>query len=335
MKNLASKRLRQLRLNLAYKKSDEKLNETLSTLVGGAPHKVHIRHHSHQLATTVKNAMRYNRNRTNGITVVVLESEALARPVYGYSVCSVEDTYSRLIGRTLAKENLIKNLTEGNAQVLPPSEDLLVSQSRDKQLHRYINHVVTQVAPRLKYEAPKPKLSRLQFINEASLNLEVKQLIAKKFGVNTKEIENHFVYLRRFNNKFFENQYATHANILKYADENPQDDVKLDSTGGFTLGVFLFQHEGVKHMVYAVTPCLIDDHYNKEFGRKSTMSLMKQANIFKDENQQSKSTRSQMTRILRLTTEMDLDVMLDQLALYAVGELYGLTVNTYVGGVSA
>lgn len=335
MKNLSSKRLRQLRHNLAYKQSDKNLDQVIKGIIGDAEYKLHVRHHSHQLATHVKNAMRYNRNRTNGITIVVLESAALARPVFGYAVCSVEDTFSRLIGRTLAKENLVKTFSEGNAQVLPANEDLLVSQKRDTQLYRYINHVVTQVAPRLKPETPKPQLSRLQFVNEDTLNLEVKQLIAKQFGVNTKDIENHFVYLRRFSNKFFGNQYATHANVQKYALENPQDGVILDSTGGFTMGVFLFQYEGVKHMIYTVTPCLPEDHFNKEFGRKSAMSLMTKANIFKPEDQQSKSTRSKLTRVLRLTQEMDLDTILDQLSLYAVGELYGVTVNTYVGGTSA
>ena len=333
MNKPSDKRLRQLRLNIAYMQSERNLDQSIQRILGGEDYKLHIRHHSHQLATHVKNAMRYNRDRTNGITVVVLESPALARPVFGYSVCSVEDTYSRLIGRTLAKENLVKTLVSGSAQVLPAGSDLLISQSRDKQLHRYINHIVTQVAPRLKPATKDQGVNPLVFVNEDSLNLEIKQLIAKKFGVDTKEIQNHFEFIRRFNNKYFGNQFATFANIQEYSAKNPNDAVELDSTGGFTLGVFTFKYEGTDHLLYAVTHCSPEDHYNKSFGRKSAMLAVKSSNIFKDKP--TKDRQSKLAGIFRLSVPMEKDVMLNQLALHAVSERYGIVVNNYVGGAVA
>lgn len=334
MKNLESKRLRQLRLNLAYKQSDKDLSQQINSLMGNNEYKLHIRHHSHQLTTHVKNAMRYNRERTNGITVAILVSPSLARPVFGYTVCSVEDTFSRLIGRVQAKENLLKTLTAGNAQMLPAGTDLLISQARDQQFYRYINEVITKHAPRVKIESKDAGIHPLTFIDENALTLEIKQLIAKTFGANTKEIEGNFVYVRRFSNNFFGNQFATHAEIVKYTNENPEDNVQLESTGGFTVGVFKFKYDDVDHLIYSTTLCLPEDHFNKSLGRKTVLRNIQRSDLFKNPGQINKKDRaSKLAGIFKASSLPEKSVMLDQLSVHAIGERFGLAVNTYVGGV--
>ena len=329
MNKPSDNRLRQIRFNIAYMQSERKLDENIRELLAGADYKLHVRHHSHQLKTVVKNAMRYNRERTNGITVVVLESPALQVPVYGFAVCSVEDTYSRLIGRTLAKENLLKTLSAGSAQTLPVGTDPVVSQKRSTELYRYINHIVTQEAPRKKIDKKDVDFNHLVLVNEDALNLEIKQMISKKFGVSTKHIQNNFVYVRRFNNKFFGNQFATHDKVMEYAEKAPGDHVQLDSTGGFTVGVFTFDYEGAPHLIYAVTNCSVEDHFNKAFGRKSSMQAIKASNIFKDVP--TKDRQSKVAGIFRLSSPLEKDVLLENLSLHAVAERFGLTINTYVG----
>ena len=334
MKNLVSKRLRQLRLNIAYKQSDEELSEAIKALMGTNEYKLHIRHHSHQLTTHVKNAMRYNRERTNGITVAILVSPALARPVFGYTVCSVEDTFSRLIGRVQAKENLIKTLTLGNAQVLNVADGAPESPTRDQQFYRYINQVITQNAPRIKEVTKDAGVHPLTFIDENALTLEIKQLIAKTFGANTKEIEGNFVYIRRFSNNFFGNQFASHADIIKFADENPDDNVQLESTGGFTVGVFKFKHNDVDHLIYSTTLCLPEDHFNKSLGRKTVLRNIQRSDLFKNPGQINKKDRaSKLAGIFKASSLPEKAIMLDQLSIHAIGERFGLAVNTYVGGV--
>lgn len=328
MKNLESKRLRQLRLNIAYKQSDKNLSEQIESILGTTDYTLHVRHHSHQLTNHMVNARRYNRKRTNGITVVVLQSPVLAAPVFGYSVCSVEDTFSRLIGRVLAKENLIQTFVAGSAQVLPEHQDT----SRQHQLHRYVNYIVEKVAPRIKPVVADTGVNPLLFVDENKLSLDVKQLISRTFATNTKEIECNFMYVRRYSNNFFGNQFASLEYIQDNAETYPEDSVVLESTGGYTVGVFKFKYEGVDHLVYSAVKCLPEDHFNKSIGRKLVLKNIQRSNIFKTEDQIDKKDHvAKLTGIFRGEHLPEKAVMLEQLTIHALSTLFQQTVNTYIG----
>ena len=63
------------------------------------------------------------------------------------------------------------------------------------------------------------------------------------------------------------------------------------------------------------------------------MLAVKSSNIFKDKP--TKDRQSKLAGIFRLSVPMEKDVMLNQLALHAVSERYGIVVNNYVGGAVA
>lgn len=324
------RRHREARLNAAYLESEKKLDEAIQSMMNGSEYKLHIRHHSHKLATKVLNATRYNQARTNGVTVAVLVSPSLTLPVFGYSVCSAKDSYSRLIGRVQAKEDLVKTLSSGNAQVLIQKESNF-SPKHSEQFYRYINQVVRQWAPRTPKQLTKDSgIHPLTFVNENALTLEIKQALAREFAVDTKAIESNFVYVRRFSNQFFGNQFATYEEIQKYANENPDDQVKLESTGGFTVGVFKFPIEGVEHLLYSTSLCLPEDHFNKSLGRKIVLQNIKRSRVF---NHNANTKLNNLSGIFKLSSPIDDKyVLLNQLAMHAVGERFSIAVNTYVGG---
>lgn len=330
---LASKRFRQQRANLAYRQSDIALNEKIKA-IAGTNYKLTIRHHSHQFATpAMPLAHRYNRERTNGITLVILSGDNFPVPVYAYSVCSVDDTYSRLIGRVLAKDNLVRSIEEGNAKTLtvPPTVPEASRFGYLQQTHRYMNQIVSEVAPRSKEKTVKINFHPVMLKHESDMDLTVRQEISKMFGVDTKDIKVQFEYIRRFSNKFYSNQLASHERIKEYALAHPTDLIELDSTGGFGVVCYSFPVEGVLHLIYSTSKCLPVDHFNKKLARKIAINNVINSKIF-DQSRTGKN--SLLAGIFKLDKEIEPKLLIEAVAQHAIAERFQLTVNHYVGSES-
>ncbi len=333
-------RARQARFMAAYKASDRELTATLNKMFEGEAPKLYVLHHAKALAHKVVNAANYDRTKANGLTVVVVTHPSLTVPVYGYAVCDKRDNYSRVIGRVHAKESLIRYLSKGNALTLDVPEQ---TQNRDQRLHewhRYITQVVKAVCPKVKQkpEEVKVKPRLLDFLEEDALLLEVKQKIARVFGVDTKSIQTKFAFVRRFENKFFGNQYATLSHLEDALAENPDDKIQINSTGGVTVGAMIFPYEGKDHVIYNASLCLPDDQFVKATGRKSVLNFMRNAWILSEDYSSDPSKRpkdthpSMATGITRLSDDVVKELFMDRLAETAVSHRYGISVNAYVGG---
>lgn len=262
-----SKRFRQKRLVSAYQESDVKLSNNLDELMEGEEYKLYIRHHSHQLATRIVNAARYNRSLSNGICVVVLVSPKFPQPIFAYSNCKTEDTYSRLVGRVLAKEHLVKSIQNNTTKSLIVSPKAPANISLN--MCTYINYIVNTRFPRSTKEKPDVGVPIYHFMKEPDLLLDAARSIAKTFGISPNEISVKHIYLRKYSNKYFDNQYADYSYIKEVTETALEDEVELSSTGGYVFSFFGFvNQEGIKHEVIAISACSDKDHFDKKIGRK-------------------------------------------------------------------
>lgn len=263
--NPSVKKNRQVGLNTAYQESDTKLNTWFEENYPGS--KVYIFHHSHLLSTKINNARRYNTKRINGICIAILVTPDLSLPQFAYSVCSKSDSYSRLIGRVEAKAALKTNLEDG--LIAYPTSDLKQYPTVLSQFYRFINQVVLRVAPIYKPVKADKGVHPLTFAKEAELEILAKSTITSKFeGLLARNVQTIPIYIRRYNNCYFENMYGTHEYIRQMQEQNPNEDVQLDSTGGITGVAFLFDHEGKTYLAMSTALCHVNDHFDKAIGRK-------------------------------------------------------------------
>lgn len=327
-------RFRQVRFIAANKASEQALKEQLKQLLKDHAFKLTFSHHSHQLTTNVHNAKRYNTDRSNGITLVILQTTAFPRPIYHQSICDKEDTYSRLLGRVYALENLLNSIKNNTYQELKTERKFENSPDRVRPW-MYHNQIIAE--KHLERKVPKkvkPYVHPLTFINEDSLVLKVKQHIAAKFGVDTNLIETYFSYVRKYDNKFFGNQLGTYEYITEQQNEYPDDEVILRSTGGYVVGAIKFEYEGSPHILYSTSECHDSDHFNKAIGRRTVFGNIVDSNIFKEKA--SKRTKSKLTGIYKLSADdmHNKDELMKHLTVHAIAERFGYTANTYVGSDS-
>lgn len=312
--NPSVKKNRQVGLNLAYQDSDNKLNIWFEENHPGS--KVYIFHHSHLLATKINNARRYDTKRINGICVAILVSPLLILPQFAYSVCSKEDTYSRLIGRVEAKARLKTNLING-----------LIIQESDKpypktlsQFYRFVNMVVSDTAPITKPQKVDNGVHPLTYAKEDVLEALAKSTITSQFpGLLARNMQTIPIYIRRYNNTYYENMYGTYEYIMQKQAENPNEEVVLDSTGGITGLAFLFEHEDKTYIATSSALCHISDHFDKAIGRKI---------IYQNFHKQQRYEISLISDI----KDRPLDVLKQDL-ITLFGSQYSVTANHYVGEI--
>lgn len=313
--NPSAKKNRQVNFNVAYHESDIQLNNWFKENYPDS--KVYIFHHSHLLATKINNARRYNTNRINGVCVAILVSPSLPLPQYSYSICSKEDTYSRLIGRVEAKDRLKSQLI--NNQIILETEDRQYPKVLS-QFYRFINKVVLEKAPLPKQEKPDTGVHPLTFAKEAELEILAKSTITAQFeGLLARNIQTIPIYIRRYNNKFYENMYGTFEYICEQQVKNPNEEVDLNSTGGITGLALLFVHNGMTYMAVSSALCHVNDHFDKAIGRKI---------IYQNFHNQE---RYEIVKISNID-DYPMDVLKKEL-IKLFGDQYQVTANHYVGEV--
>lgn len=310
MTDLTHSRLRQIRLNIAYKQSDQKLNEELVKLLG-SDYRLHIRHHSHMLATPIKNAQKYDKTKFNGITVLVLEHPTLEAPIYSYSVTDYRDTYSRLVGRVLAKERILNQL-QGKQD-----KQILEHRSDKFEIIRYVNTVVKKVSPRVK-QAAKDDVHPLFFAKEDNLAKLVKLKLASSFPNSTIDLDKimtNFTYVRSYDNKFYSGNLGTLEFINECKEKHPEDNIQLNSNGGVVVGCLTFDVDGVKHVCFSAALCLPVDPFNKTIGRKIVYNrMLNNPQIFKMSGE-----------------DISHEDMINNIVTHALATFIGRVHNTYIG----
>lgn len=309
---------RQIQFFTAYKESDLNLSNKIKDFVGDKPYRLHIQHHSHLLKTHLVNATAYNTARTNGLCIALLEVDSKIIGV-GYSFCSVKDNYSRLIGRVQAKESLL-NVLNGTKGF-----DFNLEGKQALEPYRYINKLVQAFAAKPKPKTKKPYIHPLTFHVENDLTLEMKQLISKTFGVDSKSIMQHFFYIRRYENRLITGQYATHDYIKNIMDTHIDDEVTLKDTGGLTIGVVSFIKDDKRMLLVGTSCCSIEDTFVKSLGRKTIIK-----NIADQLAENDKPAKTRPVQSYQVPSDTPYDSILQSIPTIISAEFYDLGVNNYI-----
>lgn len=315
-------KLREKILNAEYRNTDKQLDKQLDNLLDGSPYKLRIGHHSHKLSTTIKNASNYDKSRSNGITVVVLTSPSLPKPIYQYAICSVSDNYSRLIGRVQAKEALIRSISNKDTLSLTTTNETQL-----EEISRYITEVVKTFIPRPKKTSPLTPIHPLTFVDENSLVADIKMQIFEMVGAKIKDIQVKFEYIRKYQNKTYSGFNGTNAFIKDKAQEYPQDEISTLSQGGFTVAYFSApikdDADGNHVLIASITHCLPTDTFDKGLGRKTSLSHIHNT-LFK-----KRPKKKTLVQIMKFIPSEDI-ALNENVALHMLSSVFQQSLNTYV-----
>lgn len=297
--NTTSKRLEQRMHNntmrVAEQQIDSEINEFFKTHqeLYGIP-RIHIIHNSHQLANGYdNNVAKYKK--ANGLTIICLEfklNDGSIKKLFHYSVCDLEDFYSRLEGRLCAKSRLLRSMN--NSLILNVTGSFKAYSDLNLGLYSYPKHEKDPVKDDSNVSArhllnwvikhrinreyiSSNKNSKLQnesfykLVNETQTLNEVKELLALEHNLDPNTIQVSCDYIRPYYNPTVSKLFNFGTSLYTTADYFNSLEIqgKKLLSGGYTMYLIKGQIKDSSETVVCVSSSLCSDKdcFDKKIGR--------------------------------------------------------------------
>lgn len=304
---LAHQRMRNKAVRTAEQQIDQELNEFFEQHkeLYGIP-RIHVIHNSPQLKECFNdNVAKYKT--ANGLTIVCLEftlNDGSIKKLFQYSICDLEDTYSRLEGRLCAKSRMLRDLN--NSLVLNVTGSFKEYSDLNLGLYSYPKHEKDPIKDdsnvtarhllnwvikhRINHEYTSSKNYKLnnesfyKVVNETQTLNEVKEALVLEHNLDPDTIKVSCDYIRPYYNptvsklfNFGTSLYTT----LDYFNSLEVEGKKLLS-GGYTMYAIKGKIKDSTETIVCVSSslCTDKDCFDKKIGRVLCLLRFKNKNTY-------------------------------------------------------
>ena len=269
-------RYKESQINSALRQTEASLTADLKALfvsVGLNLTSMKIYHNSPYLAKCLDSA-KYN-GFANGFTFIVFEFDNHPK-LFEFTICSLNDKFSRLEGRVYAKRKAYHSLRSSISKDVPnfglkaypdheKNEQKLQSSITPFKIGNYIvKHFIKKPI-----EKPEPYVNPLEDLHEDSVLEKVKQHLISNQKLVPESIRLYTQYVRNYSNSLFKGLLGTPEFFKSLSDDSKQ----LSSTGGYTVYGILGTNSETNQTEIFVTysRCSDEEGFNKSYGRKQCL----------------------------------------------------------------
>lgn len=283
---------KQKRINTTYRKTETELNQEIAeffqTNFQLKLNKIEIHHVSPQLATCLQ-ATKFTE--ASGITIAILHIDNHPK-YFGFSLCDLKDTFSRLEGRVYAKRRMLHKLKDSLPRpilspqtkkeisvttqvpnfglfVYPIPEAFNTIENQAKVTPLKIANWVIKNFVKPKIEKPQADPNPLIFKNEDTLLKMAKKHIAEVADLDPASIKLYTQYIRYYETSHFKGALATPEFFAELDDKTKQ----LNSFGGYTVYGITAKHRvtGAESIFVTISRCSNKEAFTRSLGRKQCL----------------------------------------------------------------
>ena len=262
-------RYKQRKINKTFKSTEKELDQDLLNqlqTLGLKVESIHVHHVSRTLSNGLRivNFSQYFK----GMTLLIIKAEGLA-PLFTYSLCSLEDTYSRLEGRVYVKRkalNLLKSDKGFEALLTYPTDPQYVNSITPSKIGNWI--AKTFLIPQK--EKHIVSVNPLKYRNEELLLEQAKVVLSTAENIDPKSVKLFTQHLRFYKTALFERGLVC---TPEWFNTLQAEGKELLSNGGYTVYGIRAKIKDTDETLVLVTfaKCSLEDSFVNSYGRKQCL----------------------------------------------------------------